>query len=1535
MSEQHIPNMGYVDSSDGATPAGETQSARPGIVSSGHTSSIPDLSSQHEVQTVFATATSHSSLDGTGADAPRYGAVHPLMRQPPSGQEPGFLSPSPYRDGRPLESSQSPLRTGSAQRGSTQQVDPTATPPPSGETTGITERVRWPTDDHARSRMPPEVSPPPLSTESSITPIVSIPFDVLEGVISQEQIMGLRTMVSNHGLQRQKLVTAGSYLRGLREETLNLRTNAESLTGRVDRVLSDTVQLVLDGDNVLYSLSRAFGGSTGPQIDPTPRVPSVTLHDNHRGEDERRESETTGSDFPDPRAHQEDQPQVENARSDPSTRLHGAMDRELPPRRPDESEDQYFNRYQAHLHRIDNTLKSWARDGYDVPPHLTGQETREQPLGQEPEAKEGVTPTEKTPRPHPRPPAIPRLHPNDPAQIAYRARMAAEATRGGVHFESVSRPNKSSLERDYEEEDMTEYHGGPEGLSAFRVSHTAPSHGIWNTEHYHYSVLIKHIKKLIQWKVGLSLIAPPGSKQPKISEPHKYAGNKNHDVFLQWLNQFLNWLRNHYYCGDEADFSRLNLLGNYVEGSAADWYAADVDNPDRIDLEPMKFTDAICAMHRRFVRTATANNAVTQYDKVEYSASDGVEGFYYRLDKLANRMIERPSDYSFRLRIFDGLPAWIYDTLLERNILPEFCNLDDIRENARQIEEMRLRSRGTPKGSAVTTERNRAPQRPTTNRTSRPAPSNTAQARPQSSANPRPNNFNRSGERSSSRPRFASTNDRGPNRPDNNNSNVKPSGQQNSHATRGTTNQSGVVCYSCGMIGHIATSPECKNYQSRQNRPRINAQRLLDGEEGENAVEDGHREEDHPEAAESEHSNSWGGSQYDPEDEYDEVVLEDTEEPQDPPEEEDPEVRMSTMRAVRMHMMRRITEPSELLNINTMAEPVIGDIEELPACTLDQSASSASNPQQRADSSSNEEGPSAPPTMGEGEGTSARPYSVHDGLFEDGGEEISDPVFIEYRDGLIYRLDHTEDFEHINELLRRAVCWLCRRCNPRVRQEHFTGQDGSEYWYNVFICCTPVERSRAEEEISDDESDFDVRRFFAARTILSTQDESDQESDDSMPALVDIEIERDAPAAGYIDDPELIGMANIQIPTSGNVDMIVNIPEGGFQCSECRECTPRVVAVYRDDFSGTRFHRFRTVCTRHALIENQPVPNGIRQHSDGSDNGSSDNEPLPELESISEEEREDPRSRTYESEVSVVSNGLSGLGLEANNTLRTMPSMIRRIMAEALISPNAHPSFEEYDLEDQEIVDVEDANHPEHRHEPIECPYCHECEPSVEQVFYGGSDGDVFSRDRIICRAPGPSVNGQLRAMRTVHSSTVRRKTPSGSEQPKRSGRLQATLAAEVEINGIKALALFDSGSTTDSVTPEFAFASKATQFKLEEQVILQLGCVGSRSKISYGTQVPINVCDIKDKVYFDLVNIDRYDCIIGTPFMNTYGVCLDFGSRTIRMNGHEIKAFSFAEEQSYVDKKQKSRGRRSLPRETAPIRARKIVTSLPPAPSN
>jgi hypothetical protein len=107
-------------------------------------------------------------------------------------------------------------------------------------------------------------------------------------------------------------------------------------------------------------------------------------------------------------------------------------------------------------------------------------------------------------------------------------------------------------------------------------------------------VLLKRICKLIEWKVGRAMTAPTGFKQPKMREPSKYSGNRNHDVFLQWLNQFLNWLRSHYYCREDTDFSRINSLGSYPDGVAADWFAADVDNPNEVMDAPITFVDAIC-----------------------------------------------------------------------------------------------------------------------------------------------------------------------------------------------------------------------------------------------------------------------------------------------------------------------------------------------------------------------------------------------------------------------------------------------------------------------------------------------------------------------------------------------------------------------------------------------------------------------------------------------------------------------------------------------------------------------------------------------------------------------------------------------------------------------------------------------------------------------------------------------------------------------------------------------------------------------------
>jgi hypothetical protein len=172
--------------------------------------------------------------------------------------------------------------------------------------------------------------------------------------------------------------------------------------------------------------------------------------------------------------------------------------------------------------------------------------------------------------------------------------------------------------------------------------------------------------------------APPGMKHPKVSEPNKYSGSKSHDAFVTWLNQFLNWLRSNYICGEDTDFARVNLLGNYLKSTALDWYSSEIDNPDHHTRERVIFIDAICGLHHRFVQMATANDAKHNYDTATYNPSDGTEGFYYQLDKYASCMVQQPDDYSFKDRFFDGLPDWIYNRLSKCGIFPKYCTLEDI-----------------------------------------------------------------------------------------------------------------------------------------------------------------------------------------------------------------------------------------------------------------------------------------------------------------------------------------------------------------------------------------------------------------------------------------------------------------------------------------------------------------------------------------------------------------------------------------------------------------------------------------------------------------------------------------------------------------------------------------------------------------------------------------------------------------------------------------------------------------------------------------
>ncbi|EPT01769.1 hypothetical protein FOMPIDRAFT_1106552, partial [Fomitopsis schrenkii] len=124
-------------------------------------------------------------------------------------------------------------------------------------------------------------------------------------------------------------------------------------------------------------------------------------------------------------------------------------------------------------------------------------------------------------------------------------------------------------------------------------------------------------------------------------------------------------------------------------------------------------------------------------------------------------------------------------------------------------------------------------------------------------------------------------------------------------------------------------------------------------------------------------------------------------------------------------------------------------------------------------------------------------------------------------------------------------------------------------------------------------------------------------------------------------------------------------------------------------------------------------------------------------------------------------------------------------------------------------------------------------------------------------------------------------------------------LTAYVTINGLAALVLLDSGSTTDSLSPDFARVARVPLVELENPAVLQLGCVGSRSRISHGTTVPVMWGSFSREVYFDVVNLDRYDAVLGTPFMRQFGVCLDFARNAIRLGAELFPALEPREEEA------------------------------------
>lgn len=107
--------------------------------------------------------------------------------------------------------------------------------------------------------------------------------------------------------------------------------------------------------------------------------------------------------------------------------------------------------------------------------------------------------------------------------------------------------------------------------------------------------------------------------------------------------------------------------------------------------------------------------------------------------------------------------------------------------------------------------------------------------------------------------------------------------------------------------------------------------------------------------------------------------------------------------------------------------------------------------------------------------------------------------------------------------------------------------------------------------------------------------------------------------------------------------------------------------------------------------------------------------------------------------------------------------------------------------------------------------------------------------------------------------------------------KIPRPIVITVRICGHPVRALLDSGSLGDFMSSAVADQLKVPRIELEKPLPVQLAVQGSRTKVNFGTRVPFEYARINCERYFDIVNIEGYDLILGTPFLFQHSAVLGF----------------------------------------------------------
>lgn len=156
-------------------------------------------------------------------------------------------------------------------------------------------------------------------------------------------------------------------------------------------------------------------------------------------------------------------------------------------------------------------------------------------------------------------------------------------------------------------------------------------------------------------------------------------------------------------------------------------------------------------------------------------------------------------------------------------------------------------------------------------------------------------------------------------------------------------------------------------------------------------------------------------------------------------------------------------------------------------------------------------------------------------------------------------------------------------------------------------------------------------------------------------------------------------------------------------------------------------------------------------------------------------------------------------------------------------------------------------------------------------------------------------------------------------------------------VGGRPVRALLDSGSLGDFMSSNLADQLNVTKVELTKPLGVQLAVQGSRTKVNYGTKALFEYQQIKEERYFDIINLQNYDLILGTPFMHQHRVAVGLNpprvvigsNEALPIKGAGVKVLSSQAMDTFEDRLEEAR--QEIRKYAEPICKKAGETDLPP----